>query len=152
MKKLFLGCGTSMLVALVTFVLLACYLVNLFDDSLSKKQIFSLVNKNCELLNECSDKNDYSEIEKLKGVKEVTFENEVLDVYCGGSGFGSATNDYGFYYSPSDKPLVVWCGHISENNSLFREGTGYSLKNSNDDNWYYTEKIRENFFYYESHF
>jgi len=152
MKKVLLGCGTSILVVLVVFALFVCYIVNLFSDNLSKKQIFSLVNKNHELLNECIGSNDFSEIKQLKGVKEVTFENGVLDIYCGGSGFGSATNYYGFYYSPSNKPLVVWCGHISENNSLLPDGKGYSLKKPNDDNWYYTERIRENFFYYESHF
>lgn len=152
MKKALLRCGVSILVVLVVFVVFVYFLVNFFDDSLSKKQIFSLVNKNYELLNECIDSGDFSDVQKLRGVKEVTGGNDVLDVYCGGSGFGSATNYYGFYYSPSNKPLVVWCGHISENNSLLPDGKGYSLKNPNDDNWYYTERIRENFFYYEIHF
>ena len=88
MKKVLLGCGTSILVVLVVFALFVCYIVNLFSDNLSKKQIFFLVNKNHELLNECIDSNDFSEIKQLKGVKEVTFENGVLDIYCGGSGFG----------------------------------------------------------------
>lgn len=152
MKKLLFGCGTSILVIFIIFAMFVCWLVNLFDDSLSKRQIFSLVNKNYELLNECIDSNDFSEIEQLKGVKKVTIDNDVLDVYCGGSGFGSATNYYGFYYSPSNKPLVVWCGYIYQSNTFSPENNGYSIRHSNDDNWYYTEKIRENFFYYESHF
>ncbi len=152
MKKLILGCGTSILVIFIIFAMFVCWLVNLFDDSLSKRQIFSLVNKNYELLNECIDSNDFSEIEQLKGVKEVYYENDALDVYCGGSGFGSSTNYYGFYYSPYDKPLIVWCGHVSIDTELISEGKGYSWKSSDDDNWYYTERIRENFFYYESHF
>ena len=152
MKKFFIGFGTSILVVLIAFAVFVCYIVNLFSDNLSKKQIFSLVNKNQEMLNDCIDSKDFSEIKQLKGVKEVNFENDVLDVYCGGSGFGSATNYYGFYYSPPNKPLVVWCGHVSESKRLSPESNGYSIRNSNDDNWYYTEKIRENFFYYESHF
>ena len=152
MRNVLSGRITSILVVLIVFALFVCYLVNLFDDSLSKREIFTLVNKNHELINECIESGDFSNIEELKGVKSVTGENDVLDVYCGGSGFGSATNYYGFYYSPSNKPLVVWCGHVSDSNRLSPEGKGYSIINSNDDNRYYTEKIRDNFFYYESHF
>ena len=152
MKKALLRCGVSILVVLVVFVVFVYFLVNFFDDSLSKKQIFSLVNKNYELLNECIDSGDFSDVQKLRGVKEVTGGNDVLDVYCGGSGFGSATSYCGFYYSPSDKPLVVWCGRVSDDNGFSTKGKGYSIEYPNDDNWYYTERIRENFFYYESHF
>ena len=142
----------ALLVVLIVFALFVCYLVNLFDDSLSKREIFTLVNKNHELINECIESGDFSNIEELKGVKSVTVENDVLDVYCGGSGLGPSTNYYGFYYSPSNEPLKVWCGHASDDKRLLPEGDGYSIKNQNDDNWYYTEKIRDNYFYYECHF
>ena len=148
MKKVLLVSGTTILVVIVIFTVIT----NFFDDSLSKREIFTLVNKNHELINECIESGDFSKIEELKGVKSVYSENDVLDVYCGGSGFGPSTNYYGFYYSPSNEPLKVWCGHVVGDERFLPEGKGYSIKNQNDDNWYYTEKIRDNFFYYESHF
>ena len=99
------------------------------------------------------EEKDFSDTEKLKGVQEVYSDTEIVDVYCGGSGFGSATSYYGFYYSPDGLPKDSWCGSsFGRAEQLKPDGEGFSIKYSNDDNCYYTEKIRDNFYYYEAHF
>ena len=91
--------------------------------------------------------------EKIKGVNEVYSDTETIDVYCGGRGFGSATSYYGFYYSPDGLPKTSWRGSdFGIVDEVKSEGNGYALRDSDDDNSYYTEKIRDNFFYYEAHF
>ncbi len=86
MKKLAIGCGTVCGIFIIAFICFAIWLNNMIDDSLSKKEIFDLVNDNYTII--------------LRNIDEKDF----------------------------------------------------SVKYSNDDNCYYTEKIRDNFYYYEAYF
>ena len=153
-KKILIGCGIFFLIIVIAFTCLIAWFANMIDDSLSKKEIFELVNENYTLIIDDINKNDFTDTEKLKGVKEVYSDTDVIDVYCGGTGIGSATSYYGFYYSPDGLPRDNWCGSDFGRTSdeLIPEGKGFAIKNSNDDNYYYTEKIRDNFYYYEAHF
>ena len=88
-----------------------------------------------------------------KPIQEISRHEEGVSFYCGGTGFGSATSYYGFYYSFDGSPKDYWCGtSFGSPGQLKPDGDGFSIKNSNDDNCYYTEKIRDNFYYYEAHF
>ena len=149
-----IGCGTSLLLVIIFVVSFMMWFSNMIDDSLSKKEIFKLVKDNYSIILDDIEEKDFSDTEKLKGVQEVYSDTEIVDVYCGGSGFGSATSYYGFYYSPDGLPRDAWCGSDFGRtpDELIPEGKGFAIKNSNDDNYYYTEKIRENFYYYEAHF
>lgn len=153
-KKILIGCGTIVLVLIIVFISFIIWLDSMISDNLSKKEIFDLVNENYSIILEDIRENDFIDTEKINGVKEVYSDTDVIDVYCGGTGIGSATSYYGFYYSPDDLPKDAWCGSNFGRTSdeLNPEGNGFVIKYSNDDNCYYTEKIRDNFYYYEAHF
>ena len=153
-KKILIGCGTILLVLIVGFISFIVWFDSIISDNLSKKEIFELVNENYAIIVEDVSENDFTDTKKIKGIKEVYSDTDVIDVYCGGAGIGSATSYYGFYYSPDDLPKDAWCGSSFGRTSdeLNPEGKGFAIKYSNDDNCYYTEKIRDNFYYYEAHF
>lgn len=64
----------------------------------------------------------------------------------GYGGFGSQTVYYGFYYSPAglldlvDGSAATVSDHVT------------GLKTADGDNWFYTERIAGNWYYYEQHF
>lgn len=148
-----IGCATSLLLLVVAVVCFSIWFNSMIDDSLSKKEIFKLVNDNYSIILDDINEKNFTNTENLKGVQDVYSDTEIIDVYCGGTGLGSATSYYGFYYSPDGMPKNSWCGSGFGNlEALQPDGDGFSIKNSNDDNCYYTEKIRDNFYYYESHF
>lgn len=125
----------------------------MLDDSLSKKDIFDLVNENYTIILDDITEQNFFDTSSIDGVKEIYYNNGILDVYCGGKGMGSATSYYGFYYSPDNLPKTSWCGSdFGDVSNLRAERNGFSIRYSNDDNGYYTEKIRDNFYYYEAHF
>ena len=88
-----------------------------------------------------------------KLIREISRHDGGVSFFCGGSGFGSSTSYYGFYYSFDGAPKDYWCGTSFGSSELLKpDGVGFSIKYSNDDNCYYTEKIMDNFYYYEAHF
>ena len=77
-----------------------------------------------------------------KPIQEISRHEEGVSFYCGGTGFGSATSYYGFYYSFDGSPKDYWCGtSFGSPEQLKPDGDGFSIKYSNDD-----------FYYYEAHF
>ena len=136
------------------------------SDHLSKDEIFALVNQNDELLNKTvseinSSKSNNSGISStqkaevpsldysiLKGLEKITVEDDIIDFSCGGAGIGSSTSYYGFYYSEKDNLTATWCC----GGNVVQEGKGWSWEEPDGDNSYYTEKIRDHFYYYEAHF
>ena len=150
-KKILIGCGIFFLIIVIAFTCLIAWFENMIDDSLSKKEIFELVNENYTLIIDDINKNDFTDTEKLKGVKEVYSDTDVIDVYCGGTGIAPSSQDYGFYYTEDDLPKAIWCGtKYCDESLLVEDGDGYSTDFQH--NYYYTEKIRDNFYYYEAHF
>lgn len=144
---LLLACFVMFLTACAPLALF--FFDTLVSDHLSKKEIFSLVKKNEELLRNDVANHDFTKSAELKGIVEINVEEEIIDFDCGGSGFGSATSYYGFYYaSGDDKMTAIWCG----GGPLSKDGDGYSWREAEGDNSYYTEEICENFYYYESTF
>lgn len=114
----------------------------IFEDHLSKTQIFNLVNKHNETLMSDISKTDYTQSLKISGIQKIRTENSAIYFDCGGAGFGSATSYYGFYYTVDDTPY---------GRDLLSEGKGWIWRDDGDDS-YYTEKIREHFYYYEEHY
>jgi len=153
-KKIAIGCGTILLILIVALIAFIIWFDSMISDNLSKKEIYELVNENYAIILEDVKENDFTDTRKIKGIKEVYSDTDVIDVYCGGTGIGSATSYYGFYYSVDDLPKDAWCGSKFGRalDELIPDGKGFAIKNSNDDNYYYTEKIRDNFYYYEAHF
>ncbi len=154
MKKLAkgfaIGCGAILLLTVVAIVCFVVWFFNSIDDSLSKEEIFKLVNNNYSIILDDISENDFEDTKKLKGVKEVDPDTEIVDFYCGGKGLGSSTSYYGFYYSPDGLPKCR--SDFGRIELLEPDGNGFSIKYYEGDNRYYTEKIRDNFYYYEAHF
>ena len=72
-KKILIGCGIFFLIIVIAFTCLIVWFANMIDDSLSKKEIFELVNENYTLIIDDINENDFTDTEKLKGVKEVYY-------------------------------------------------------------------------------
>ena len=88
--------------------------------------------------------------EELEGVLRVHnmavpgYDEGVLQFVCIAEGIAPAGFDAGFYYSPDDEPILIGWGP----SELVEDGDGYSWTDGTD-NRYYTERICENFYYYE---
>jgi hypothetical protein len=63
-------------------------------------------------------------------------------------GFTSSSHYYGFYYSFINEPITIMA--ISGEKEFFQEG--YRIQESGNEDWYYTEKIIDNYYYYEAHY
>ena len=142
----------------VIAVILLVALHSFLDDSLSKRQIFRLVEKHSETILADITANDFADILAIDGVTGVE-SGDVTAVECGGEGLASATSYYGFYYIEADKPVVQWNGMFDEADSdeMIQDGDGFSYTEMHDDNTpsdnvYYTERILPGFYYYEWHF
>ena len=86
----------------------------------------------------------FSKAMKIKGLRSISVGSSIVEFHCGGSGFGSAGSNYGFFYTEEE--------NIIDDMGLVREGNGWLTREENGDNWYYTERITENFYYYEAHY
>ena len=127
------------------------FLVATIDDSADKDEIIEFVcEKEDELLKAIED-GDFSAFENKGFIKDIDADETVVDFSCGGAGIGSGTSYVGFYYTPNNDMTAVWCAP-SSSGSLTPSENGFEWRESNGDNWYYTEHICGNFFYYEASF
>ena len=92
----------------------------------------------------CINNDILDEIMKIKGLISVSISEDMIIFNCGGSGFGSASSYYGFYYTENKR--------TPEDRGLTQKDEGWEWKEMGGDNWYYTEKITENFYYREMHY
>lgn len=96
----------------------------------------------------------FQQVLNISGVMDIAKytmrENNRFSVFfsCGGEGFGSATSYYGFYYTSDNRPA----GCDGMNYELLQNPKGWSWTQDNSDNTYYTERIIDNWFYYEEHY
>ena len=139
-------------------IIMILFLMMTSSDNLSKQQIFTLVQGNHEYLQECVDAKDYERAETISGIKSVRSsswpeDGFYVEFFCGGAGIVPASSYYGFYYSPGDIPLAV---DATQTKNLRPDGNGFGWQEkwerSDGDNSYYTERIMECWYYYESHF
>ena len=134
------GCGSLIFLAMVAFG----------DDSESKEDIITFVEQHQEELLLCIEQNDFTSLDQYSIIKEIDVNEDHIEFYCGGRGFGSETFYCGFYYSTFyDDWCAVWC---APSGRLVPEGSGYSWQEEQGDNRYYVEKIFDHFFYYEADF
>lgn len=71
-----------------------------------------------------------------------------VEFLTSGFGLGSGTSYKGVYYSASDRPL----GAMGTVISFEPHEDGYIWKQPDGDNWQYTERIMDNWFWFEVHF
>lgn len=117
------------------------------DDSAEKEDIISFVEKHQDELLECVESNDYSSLEKYSIIKSVSADETAVDFYCGGAGFGSATFYCGFYYTAENDMSAIY---RPSKDKLQACGEGFEWTEDGGDNRYYTEKICDRFYYYET--
>ncbi|MBR4331536.1 MAG: hypothetical protein IKP72_02555 [Clostridia bacterium] len=127
------------------------FIASLAPDNLSKNQIFSAVRENQAFLLDCVAGSDPEQAKQIKGVQSVRYDadEDYYEFYCGGAGIVPASSYYGFYYSPQDAPLAV---DATQTENLSPVQGGYGWRETKGDNSYYTERIMENWYYYESHY
>ena len=123
----------------------------LLDDRADKEEIIAFVRENEVALLEAIELDELSDYEKKGVVQKINAEEAVVDFFCGGAGIGSATSYVGFYYTPNDDMVAVWCAPVSAD-SLTPSGEGFAWQESEGDNSYYTEHICGHFYYYEASF
>lgn len=90
-----------------------------------KDKIVRLVNNNINFLNQCVENKDYDKICKIREVKRIRR-----------------------YYVSDDEPM----GFQGVSVKLEPYGDGWKWKEVNGDNAYYTEKIKDHWYYYEASF
>ena len=115
-----------------------------------RESIIKLYQKHEEAFAEAAVENDFTSLEKISGVAKVSVSDSCVDIFCGGSGFGSSTSYYGIFYSESDDLTAI--DVAGENISLEADGDGYRYSQPDGDNEYYVEPLGNHYFYYEAHF
>ncbi len=106
---------------------------------------------NGELLLASVQSGDFSNVEALDERIVVTAREKYVDFYCGGKGLAVSGCDYGFYYSKDDTPQL-YASWVDGDGVLRQLGKGFYMEESGGGDRYYTEKIRDYFYYYESYF
>ncbi len=115
-----------------------------------KGEIFEFVNEHNEIILEDIFENDFTDSLALDSIESVDVSEYCVEFYFGGEGISASSNEYGFYYSFDGQPLGVFEGSVFCSSDIMTEdGYGYSTNFQN--NYYYTEKICDNFWYYEFH-
>lgn len=111
----------------------------------NKEDIIKLFNENKDTITSAVEKENFDEIEKIRGIESVFQSENYIDFSCGGAGGGSGTQYYGFFYSAEDN-LTAWNGGACPADALYAWGSGYKYTQTDGDNAYYVEKIAEHFF------
>ncbi len=117
----------------------------------NKGDIIKVFSKNKEIFTEAVQSNNFEQAKKISGIQDVYVGDDYIDFVCGGSGMGSSTYYYGFFYSAHDN-LTAWNGGACTKDELVENGNGFRWEEKDGDNTYYVEKIGEHFFYYEACF
>lgn len=134
---------------LSTVILMSFCSCDSMDNRISKDVIFALVTENESLLLDDIKNNNFDASKGLDGINKIVTSEDIIEFSCGGAGFGPSTAYCGFYYTEDDNITAIWCAPESETDLVPYEN-GFLYEQENGDNRYYTEKICENFYYYEA--
>ena len=142
---------TNIILSVVVLVITIFLVKNIFFNKNIKEQIFDTVNDNTQTILTDIEEHDFTDSMNIGKIEDVTVLEQGVDFYCGGKGIAPSSQDYGFYYTEDDLPKAIWCGvKYCDDSLLVEDGNGYSTDYQH--NYYYTEKIRDNFYYYEAQF
>ncbi len=142
---------TKVILSVVILAISVFVAKNIFFDKSIKQQIFEIVNDNAQTIIGDIEEQNFADSMGIEKIEEISILEHGIDFYCGGKGIAPSSQDYGFYYTEDDLPKAIWCGvKYCDDSLLVEDGDGYSTDYQH--NYYYTEKIRDNFYYYEAHF
>ena len=125
--------------------------INMTDAGI-KNNIIELVEDNKKIIVEAINTGNYEKIYDIKAIEDITVNDDCVAFYCKGRGIAPSSQEYGFYYSKNNLPIAIFDGkpiHYFKNDLAIGEGCEYVDSSYNS---FYTEKIRDNFYYYEAHF
>lgn len=150
-KKVDIKCTKNIVAGfIVGFLLLMYGCFNfLFDELYPKNRIISLVEQYEKTFLSDIEKNNFDNSYEIEGIDDIKSEEGYIEFFCESEGMGAQTSYYGFYYSSNGEKNGLW---FVDTDKLEFDGIGYSYKEIDGDNTYYTEQIKENFYYYEGHF
>ncbi len=145
----------KMILLIVLVIVLCALCVRCFTpkEIKYKSDIYALVKDNGDVLLADIEQNDFTRTNQFEQVKKVyaMTDSGCVQYDCGGYGLSVSSHEFGFYYSEQDIPMAVFDGSFLGLDAGFKkEGNGYS--STFDHNVYYTEKICDNFWYFEVHF
>lgn len=137
---------------IITYVLVVAFVVVIAGCGAgeSKKDIFSLVENNYdEIVASCEEK-DTDALLAIDGITRVNVVDGYVLVYCNGAGIAPSSQDYGFYYSEDNTPVMVDCTlgiacYVTDD-SL--QGNGYECVVGG--NTFFTENIKGNIYFYSN--
>ena len=132
-----------MLLALV-FVLTGC------GERRNKRAVFNIVKDNYDIIVKACLKKDADALYGIEGVTRVDIADGYVVVFCIGAGIATSSQDYGFYYSEDNIPVVVDCNLdvLHDVGELTPEGKGYQCIYQR--NTFYTEHIKGNIYFYSN--
>lgn len=118
--------------------------------SINKRKVFKLVENNYDEISEACRNQDTDKLLAIDGIQDVKIVDGYVIVFCEGKGIATSSQDYGFYYSEEDIPVVVSYNMniVCDINSLTPEGKGYYYTETGND--YYTEHIQGNIYFYSN--
>ena len=117
-----------------------------------RAKTMALYQDNEERFREAAASGDFTGLETISGVSDVSVREDYVEISCGGSGFGPETNYYGIFYSETDDLCAVEWIPPSSPQELVPDGAGYRYTEKGGDNESYVEPLGNHFFYYEAHF
>ena len=100
-------------------------------------QIFSEVQR-CQIRNDI-----FSYVQENSDAIELTNSNSYQNFFYAATGLQDSGVEYGYYYAPDDNYAL--------HGEAYRNGYRIYGIPDDDTDWYYSERICENWFYYEIH-
>ena len=136
-------------VSLIVCVLLVIGLCACSGKSI-KEDIFNIVEENVDILIEAINTGDYGYVSEIKGITDITVNDDYIVFYCRGQGIAPSSQEYGFYYSIENQPVAIFDGKpvCKPENMTVKDG-GYEYIDSSH-NLFYTENIVNHFYYYDN--
>ena len=134
----------------ITLVLSLVITLSSCGSRQSQKEIIDLVEKNYESIQTACENKDTEALLAIDAITEVKVVDGYVLVFCRGSGIAPSSQDYGFYYSEENNPVVLGCNLqiLCGSNELTVEGKGYQYIESG--NVFYTEHIKGNIYFYSN--
>ncbi|MCI1959887.1 MAG: olfactory receptor [Clostridia bacterium] len=147
------GCQSCLTVVIVSIIVLfsGCAItICLWPSPPSGDDIDKIVNNNKETILSAIKNGTVDDL-KIDGVEEISElgDGSTIDFLCGYTGSAVSGNYSGFYYSEEDEPEDVFgiSGELKETSEGFWE----CHEGDDSDNYYETDKICDNFYYYFAH-
>ncbi|MCB2291352.1 hypothetical protein LGK97_16620 [Clostridium sp. CS001] len=143
----------AIFITVIMFIVFLIPKVGQYKRYRDKENIKNLVINNIEFLNECIENENYDKILELAEVKENHFwkndsDGIIVEYFCKGYGIVPAGLYTGFYYTSVDEPT----GFQGVTHNLTKTKNGWEWKELNGDNFDYTEKITDYWYYYKAGF